>query len=72
MVPDDVIFCFYDNSCQISNKSIHITIVTSLYLPPASAGQMEISIRFDHVDNQSDPVLQATQELNMLFFFNEI
>lgn len=71
MVPDDVIYCFYDNYVryQINLYTLlhHITIVyyhcivMSLYLPPASAGQMEIYIR---LDNQSDPLLQAMLELN--------
>lgn len=73
MVPDDVIYCFYDNYVryQINLYTLlhYITIVyyhcivMSLYLPPASAGQMEIYIR---LDNQSDPLLQAMLELNML------
>lgn len=73
MVPDDVIYCFYDNYVryQINLYTLlhHITIVyyhcivMSLYLPPASAGQMEIYIR---LDNQSDPLLQVMLGLNML------
>lgn len=53
---------------HITNVYNHC-IVMSLYLPPPSAGQMEIYIR---LDNQSDPLLQAMLELNMLkmsFFF---